>query len=122
MECSFNQDQANRFCRSLEFHSRNITIILETGIELKKRTTFEDYDFLCIQGQNSYINCECRDQKGDIGLSFSYVSNLTLSYVRVMKCCGPVNMYTSVILIKECSNINIDRLQSDDHRLEMLLH
>ena len=113
---------AESFCHSLEFiahelgnYSQNSTIILETGIELKKRTTFEDYDFLCIQGRNSYINCKCRDQKSDIGLSFLYISNFKLSYVRVMKCCGAVNMYTSVILIRECSNINIDKLHLNDH-------
>ena len=118
-----NQNQPKRSCCSLEFialemgnYSRNITIVLETGVQLKKRTLFENYDFLSIQGRNSYINCKCKDQKGDIGLSFLYVSNLTLSYIRIMKCCGAANMYTSVILIKECSGINIDRLQLNDNR------
>ena len=51
-----NQDQPRRFCHSLEFVSRelgnisrNVSIILETGIKLKRRVTFEDYDYLSIQ-------------------------------------------------------------------------
>ena len=122
----YNPDhsQPRKFCRSLEFvahelkiYSRNITVYLETGIKLKHRTIFEDYDFLSIQGQNRIISCGCKDREENIGLSFLRVSNLMLSYMRVTKCCGATSLYTSVVLIQECSNITIDRLGLNNNEL-----
>ena len=87
-------------------------------MQLRSRTIFADYDFLSIQSHSRkfMISCGCKDRKDNIGLSFVRVSNLTLSYVRVTECCGAISIYTSAILIQQCSNITIDRLQLNNNR------
>ena len=85
-------------------YSSNIIIILETGILLKSREIFEDYDFLSIQGQNYLISCRCKARENNIiGLSFLHVNKLQLVDVRVSQYCGAIRIFTSVILIQECS-------------------
>ena len=118
-----NQSQPHQFCRSLEFiahqmgnYSRNIIIILETGTLLKSRAIFKNYDFLSIQGQKNIISCRCKTRKDNIGLSFLHVNKLQLVNARVSHCCGTIRIFTSVILIQECSNITIERIKLNNNQ------
>ena len=120
LEMRQRKPDRHQYCKTMGFvadklrnsGSRNVTIILETPISVKKAITFYNHEYLIIQGKgdSTYLNCNC-NKPNSIGISFICITNLKLKGFNIMKCCGVMNNYSASVLIKNCSNITIENSQ-----------
>ena len=112
------QEKLNQYCKTLEFVAdrlrnsglRNVIIIVETPIIVKKIIAFNNHIDLTIQGRGkgTYLNCNCYSIKANSsGILLIDIKGLKLKHFNIMRCCGVDNRYNASVLIKNCSDVTI---------------
>ena len=123
------QAKSDHCCKTLEYvadnlrnsRSRNVTIILESKIQLSSAVNFSNHELLTVQGRSKYdtvkLSCKCY-KTNNIGMSFIRikVSNFT-----IMHCCGIVNNYTASLFIRNSSDVIIEGSQIHNNRYSGLI-
>ena len=124
------QGTLNQYCQSMEFianklqnsQSRNVTIILESKIQVRSAINFSDHEVLTIQGRSkdTNLNCNCNNLKADsdsIGISFIHINYLKVYRLTITQCCGITNNYTASLYIQNCSGVIIEdsRIRSNKY-------
>ena len=104
------QGKPDQYCKTLEFvasklhnsGSRNVSIILESQIQLCSAVNFSDHEGLTIQGRSkdtaTKLSCKC-NKTNSIGISFTRINYLKVYSFTVTHCCGRMNNYTTSLLI-----------------------
>ena len=126
------QGKHDRYCKTMEFvanklqnsGSRNVTIILESQIQVNSAINFSDHDVLTIQGRSKDTGLSCNCDKSDsIGILFIRITNLKLTRFNILKCCGVMNNYSASVLIKNCSNITVEdsQIHNNDYSNGLIL-
>ena len=116
------QGTLDQYCKTMGFvadklrssGSRNVTIILESKIQVSSAINFSDHEILTIQGRSKDTNLNCRCNKADsdvIGISFIHITKLKLRRLSIMYCCGVMNNYSAGIFIQDCSDVIIENSQ-----------
>ena len=117
------QGKRNQYCETLEFvanklqnsGSRNVTIILESKIQVSSAVNFSDHEHLTLQGRNKHstsLSCRCNKADSDsIGISFIRITNLKINGFSVIYCCGVINNYNAGMFIQDSSYIIIEESQ-----------
>ena len=83
----------HQYCKTMGFvadklrnsGSRNVTVILETPISVKKAITFYNHEHLIIQGKgdSTYLSCNC-NKPNSIGISFICIKVKRFQYSEML--------------------------------------
>ena len=116
------QGKADQYCKTMKFvaiklqksGSRNVTIILESKVQISSAVNFSDHEDLTIQGRSKDIKLSCICNKPDsdrTGISFIRINYLKVFHLTILQCCGIMNTFTASLFIENCSNIAIEDSQ-----------
>ena len=122
------EQRSNKCCKTLEYvadklldsRARNMTIILETAIQVRRSIKFSNHALLTFQGRGEGTRLSCNCKKFDsIGVSFIHIKALKLTHSSIIQCCGVITAnnlnYTASVLMQDCSDVTIENFQIRDN-------